>query len=100
MLWLALTGCLPTRIQLQYRRVAVQPVCPVCSDGIESILNALVDSSFAFQCWQIVLPGRTVGGTNNFVDLFIQVINENNQVKRAEIVVICWAIWRDRNEVV
>lgn len=45
--WCAFSNCLPTRVQLQLKRVQVQALCPVCQQENETILHSLVTCSFA-----------------------------------------------------
>lgn len=37
LVWRALAGCLPTMVDLHYKRVAVQVKCPVCDEDNETI---------------------------------------------------------------
>lgn len=58
LLWRAATGCLPTKVQLRLKKVAITDTCPVCSAGPEYIVHILVSCSFVRDCWSKV--GKTV----------------------------------------
>lgn len=41
-IWRVVNHSLPTKVQLQSKQVQINSICPVCNDGEESILHALV----------------------------------------------------------
>lgn len=50
LVWRALTGCLPTMVQLYQKHVPVNTMCHVCKEGNETIFHVLVTCRFATQC--------------------------------------------------
>lgn len=98
--WRALSGCLPTKVQLQTKQVSVLSLCPVCNMEEESIMPNLVSYSFARQCWSLVLPGITWHDNLNFVEWLKSWLKVEDARKSAEIISLCWAIWRSRNDLV
>ncbi|XP_074373800.1 uncharacterized protein LOC141714165 [Apium graveolens] len=69
--WRAIMGCLPTLRQLSRKRVPVNTRCP------------------GFR-----------GQAGDFEEWLGDVFQGNTQSKSAEVVKVCWAIWRHRNDVV
>ncbi|XP_074374595.1 uncharacterized protein LOC141715006 [Apium graveolens] len=99
-LWRALSCCLPYNLQLQQKHVQVSVVCPVCSEENESILHALVECSFAAQCWRHAFPQVQVGVVGYFSEWLDQMLSRCNQGDRAKIAVVCWAVWKACNDLV
>lgn len=52
MVWRAINQCLPTRVNLVFKRVPVSEICPICNGGAETIIHVLVTCPFASQCWR------------------------------------------------
>lgn len=75
-------------------------VCPVCLDGEETIYHALVLCRFAAQCWRQVLTDFRTDEVESFREWFLQVIDSCSLVKRGEVAIGSWAIWKARNELV
>ena len=98
--WRAIMGCLPTLRQLSQKRVPVSTRCPVCLSGEESIVHCLVTCPFASMCWSIIFLGFQVIQAGDFEEWIGDVFQGNTQNRRAEVVTVCWAIWRHRNDVV
>uniref|UniRef100_A0A803NIV3 RNase H type-1 domain-containing protein n=1 Tax=Cannabis sativa TaxID=3483 RepID=A0A803NIV3_CANSA len=50
-MWKALTGCLPTRVQLLTKHVDVPCLCVFCNVHDESISHVLLECPYAQSCW-------------------------------------------------
>lgn len=98
--WRAITGCLPTMTQLYARYVPVQPTCPVCKFGDETIVHALVSCSFAASCWQRVVGPSALVNMASFKEWFEHILSTVSSERWAEVVMLCWAVWNARNELV
>lgn len=75
-------------------------MCHVCYNDNESIYHALVDCPFVTQCWRTSFPDILMGQFNYFSDWLQQNFHRTSSDIRVGIVVLCWAIWRARNELV
>ncbi|KAL8091605.1 hypothetical protein AgCh_034018 [Apium graveolens] len=98
--WREISNCLPTLIQLQSKRVQVQTECPVCHEDNETILHSLVTCSFAKQCWlsiKVDTQGRVFADFGTWLEDILQAVNARES---AVIISLCWAIWRNRNDIV
>uniref|UniRef100_A0A803NYV7 Uncharacterized protein n=1 Tax=Cannabis sativa TaxID=3483 RepID=A0A803NYV7_CANSA len=96
--WKAITGCLPTRTQLYTKHVPVQLDCPCCSREEESIFHVLVTCNFAQSCWNLSsVPTAVIGGTA-FGDWIEQLLVKCQPVVFEEALMVAWAIWKARNE--
>lgn len=100
MIWRALAQCLPTLNALQEKHVYVNRMCPVCNGEEETTLHALVKCPFASQCWGdkgLLWVGTRLEG---FADWLDKVLRISRIDEYAEIVTLCWSIWKARNNVV
>ncbi|XP_074374810.1 uncharacterized protein LOC141715234 [Apium graveolens] len=100
LVWIALSDCLPTLSHLQQKRVPVQSICPVCQQEVESILHNLVSCQFTQHCWLKVLPNFSYQGVTYFRTWLSRVLNIVDTRKHAEIITLCWSLWRSRKDLV
>ncbi|XP_063949894.1 uncharacterized protein LOC135152736 [Daucus carota subsp. sativus] len=75
-------------------------MCPVCHNDEETIIHSLASCSFARQCWDLLLPRMQWDVAVDFRQWLVCLFNSVSGEKYAEIVVLCWAIWRGRNDLV
>lgn len=98
--WRAFKDCLPTMTQLHAHYVPVPVTCPVCTAGDETILHALVSCEFAAQCWYTILGDYSQYPATNFKDWFDHLLLAHNKERWGDFVMLCWGIWKARNELV
>ncbi|XP_030483833.2 uncharacterized protein LOC115700431 [Cannabis sativa] len=96
--WKALSGCLPTRTQLSSKHVPVELHCVLCSHAEESIFHVLVQCPFAHSCWLRSALGVGISKTTNLFDWFLEVLAVGNIGLVEEVVMVGWAIWKARND--
>lgn len=82
---------------LQGKHVPVQTTYPLCGEGPETIVHILVSCSFATQCWGMLNSGLHHDGMD-FSGWLSDVLKNSNRDHRAEVVTLCWMIWRARND--
>lgn len=87
-------------IQFQQKHVPVQSICPVCGNGSETTYHALVGCQFARQCWRTTNVDVPSNEELEFPAWFEKELRTRNGDKGAEIIMLCWAVWRVRNDVV
>lgn len=56
LVWRSLSGCLPTMVMLQYKKVPVESACPVYKHENESIDHACLRCPLPKHCWQTLIP--------------------------------------------
>ncbi|WOG89983.1 hypothetical protein DCAR_0209224 [Daucus carota subsp. sativus] len=100
LVWRALSHCLPTMTQLQLKHVPVQVWCPVCKEEPETILHSLVTCTFAWQCWLALRVNISWDQNMDFSSWMNIVLSTGTSKQRAEAVMLCWAIWRARNDLI
>lgn len=100
LVWRAMSNCLPTLTQLQYKHVSVQSWCPVCTEEAETIMHCLVSCQFAKQCWEILNLNVSYDQNTEFKTWIEERFKSGTDKQRAESVTLCWAIWRARNDLV
>ncbi|XP_062102834.1 uncharacterized protein LOC133812999 [Humulus lupulus] len=100
LVWRASTGCLPTNSQLHSRYVGVDPLCPLCQSDRETITHALVGCSRVWQCW-VSLGFRLVRPASETFTSWLKIsVAGLNDDQRAQAFMLCWAVWRRRNDYV
>lgn len=98
-LWRALNSYLPTKSNLQSRMVQTDDVCPLCGADKETIAHCFIHCLLAKSCWDMVCPEVSFDSLMNFVTWFVYVL-EHLKEKATKISMVCWSIWRARNDVV
>lgn len=96
----ALSNCLPTLVQLQFKRIQVQALCPVRQQENETILHSLVTCPFAQQCWSIIQIDIHETTYADFATWLESTLHKVNLKDQAEVITLFWAIWRNRNDIV
>ena len=100
LVWRAFMGTLPTLSQLQSKKVQVQAICPTCQEAEEFIIHSLVQCQYAKRCSSILLPGTQLVETRDFHSWMVTMFDMVDRSKFAEIVSLCWSLWRARNDLV
>ncbi|XP_019151923.1 PREDICTED: uncharacterized protein LOC109148642 [Ipomoea nil] len=91
---------LPTKDALLVKQVACNPICPLCGDMAETAVHLFAECSFAHLCWQELETGWPMESARS-IPLWIEKIWKalpTNMVEK--VVIICWAIWENRNQMV
>lgn len=97
-MWRALSDCLPTRCNLQMKMVHVCLECPLCGVAKETTNHCLIHCLFAKVCWSTICP--------EFYDSLIstqgwfEYVFDHLRHKADLICMVCWGIWKARNEAV
>ncbi|XP_043816612.1 uncharacterized protein LOC122724816 [Manihot esculenta] len=98
--WRALVNVVPCLSLLQSRRVPVDSMCPLCHEALETILHILVQCPFARSCWlssPLSWPAFSAVSLREWFSLaFLTASAENASL----ILMISWALWHNRNNVV
>lgn len=94
----AVSGCLPTFVMLQQKHVEVLGTCPVLEGENETIFHSLVSCPFASQCWWQVQAGIVINVGDNFETWLKRTLNSCSGSKGCEVAMLCWAIWKARND--
>ncbi|XP_074324391.1 uncharacterized protein LOC141661307 [Apium graveolens] len=79
---------------------SIQCNYPVCKTAAETIMHCLVNCPVARQCWFVVLPGKQWDDQMEFMNWVQMIFDSENKSKCAEVVMVCWTIWRARNDLV
>ncbi|XP_062075810.1 uncharacterized protein LOC133779929 [Humulus lupulus] len=99
-LWLASRDCLPTRVLLRTKGVSVDPRCPFCNMASESATHLFVTCSFSQVCWRQLQIGFIPVARGTFADWLASVFDMYSGDKRHRTVMLCWALWKCRNDLV
>lgn len=99
-LWSAAIGCLPTKDNLRTKRVLVNELCPVCNEALETTLHCLSICSFAKECYFSMGKVLYNYAITLFSDWLRYVYNQYTGSDLQLIVMLCWALWKCRNEIV
>ena len=99
-LWQAAKECLPTKVQLRSKHVPVDDTCPFCQDGSETIVHVLVSCPFVVACWRQVGYNFSPMVSYYFLDWISTLFDSLDEEKRSIVAMVCWALWRCRNDLV
>jgi hypothetical protein len=101
--WRVLRGILPVECLLHYRHIAALARCKVCLAANEDMMHALINCSHAKKFWT---------EARNWLDLRIPDLHPSTwsrdilcdamftEADRAKMVIVMWAIWTSRNNLV
>lgn len=95
-----MTNCLPTKDLLRIKQVQVNMVWPVCNEDAESILHTLVLCPFAKKCWHSAALPMMSGDFQTYGDWLQTVFNHGSKDIILSSVMICWMLWKNRNDLV
>lgn len=99
-MWRALTNLLPSKDQLRVRRVEVNPFCPVCNLEQESTFHCLVMCPVAVQCWGVSSFNKVSHTATDYIKWMEEVVKACNRDEVAKICMLCWYLWKNRNDIV
>ncbi|XP_074342149.1 uncharacterized protein LOC141679584 [Apium graveolens] len=93
-------GTLPTKDVLITRRINVCSLCPVYNITCETAAHVLVNCDFAKLCWEKAGFRRVIQTDSKFVEWFSKLIQEYNTKAMKSISMVCWSLWKNRNNIV
>ncbi|XP_062100971.1 uncharacterized protein LOC133806889 [Humulus lupulus] len=100
LLWRAVSGCLPTNMKLRSKHVHVLTLFPQCNQGPETIIHNLVNCTFVQACWLKAEMAGVGTADGSLVGCLQSVFVRMNKEEVELIAVLCWKVWKVRNEVV
>ncbi|CAL1352018.1 unnamed protein product [Linum trigynum] len=98
--WRVARGFLPVRAVLHYKRLVDDNVCPICSNGIESILHSFLHCRVAVELWELAGFGlrrarlSSLSHADCWKTLFFECRLSKTDV--ANVVFLCWRVWKSR----
>uniref|UniRef100_A0A803P654 Reverse transcriptase zinc-binding domain-containing protein n=1 Tax=Cannabis sativa TaxID=3483 RepID=A0A803P654_CANSA len=78
----------------------VDNYCPRCVPHPETPYYCLVECHFASSCWEHSGIKKNIQGLSSFTGWLEAMFKQVEKAKRNDIVVLCWALWKTRNELV
>ena len=99
-LWRSINNCLPTKDLLHIKQVHVNSTCPVCNEDAESILHSLVICPFTENCRSIAALPAITGAYQSFENWLQLVFDQGNKTSTTVSVMLCWMVWKNRNDLV
>ncbi|KAM6582630.1 hypothetical protein CsatB_009632 [Cannabis sativa] len=82
------------------KHVNISSSCPICKSEPESIPHALISCVFAQSCWQYAHPSLNNADNTTVGTLLYNNFLVTNIDTRCRISMLCWAIWKARNNLV
>ena len=101
-IWRACLNCLPTRDNLNHRRMGVDLTCVMCKKEPETTSHVLWTCPFARNVWALV-RGRIQKSSNGVDEFLLQFRQMQSKVSKQELklwATTVWAIWNARNKVI
>lgn len=99
LMWRATSRCLPTKARLLEKSIQIDTGCIVCQEGIESDVHILFYCHFAKECWHLSglsLQVPSSSFVHGCVSCLFHLLKDD---QCALFSIVCWAIWKHRNEV-
>ena len=98
-LWRACSGCLPTRENLQKKRVRVNKKCELCCHHCETICHVLWECPFARNVWALFRGTlqKCSNEADDFFLLFRALQRKLDQIELEKWAITTWSIWNARN---
>ncbi|XP_074324344.1 uncharacterized protein LOC141661259 [Apium graveolens] len=84
-MWRVISGCLPTKDMLHAKKVNIHVTCSLCNKEVETASHVFLECFFAKSCWQ---------------EWVFNVFNGWETVKRQSGAMLCWTIWKCRNDLI
>lgn len=72
----------------------------MCHEATETILHCLVTCQFAQQCWSVLNISIQNTNDSDFGGWLEGIFQSTTMQKQAEIVTLCWSLWRNHNDLV
>ncbi|KAM6600830.1 hypothetical protein CsatA_020439 [Cannabis sativa] len=101
LVWRAASNCLATKKNLCLKKVLTDSSCPLCGVFTESEWHVLVSCNFAWSCF--CFAGLAAVERDSFSSLLVWLEATANRVSSedlSKVVMLCWAIWAARNDLV
>ncbi|KAA3464145.1 reverse transcriptase [Gossypium australe] len=89
---------LPTRVNLQHRRLLADPRCPRCGERAETVDHLFRECPVTVEIWSILLFGNILVNDDRTFEQWLIWVCE--QFSMQDFRIFCcalWAIWGDRN---
>ncbi|CAH9146819.1 unnamed protein product [Cuscuta epithymum] len=96
--WQVCSGCLPSRLNLQVRRVDCSGSCGLCGEAPELLDHLFRRCTFAKEAWtELQWQWRSMED-GSFVDQVCEEFREKKKEDLEQLVWGCWALWSERNQ--
>ncbi|CAN1142648.1 Putative ribonuclease H protein At1g65750 [Linum perenne] len=96
-LWLVAQGKLLTNLERKRRHLTEDGECPRCANSDESILHVLRDCVFAQQVWdQLGISSTAPIRAEPCPIKWLKMMMQHEKV--SELSILCWYLWKARNE--
>ena len=105
-MWRLIKDRLPTRFNLWFRGIDnVSLICPMCSNGLESIYHTMSECIIAIKVWKSIVKWLDLNLPFQLPPIeFLDSINSQGNLHKAKYVLFTiiyttwWELWRFRNE--
>uniref|UniRef100_A0A803P349 Reverse transcriptase zinc-binding domain-containing protein n=1 Tax=Cannabis sativa TaxID=3483 RepID=A0A803P349_CANSA len=98
LVWRAASNCLATKVNLCIKKVLTDNNCPMCGVFSESEMHLLVSCQFAWACWEYSGFSAADRNSNSLLSWLNFNATRLDNEKLGRVVVLCWAIWSARND--
>ena len=99
--WRLCTNAIPTMLNINKRGIQVNPSCPLCNDGMESVVHAILICKIANNVWRLWddCPISLMGNNMDIPDLAMEILHQGTQKDLEKFFGVAWRIWYNRNQV-
>ena len=99
--WRLCIDVIPTMLNINKRGIQVNPICPLCNDGVESVVHAILRCKIASNVWRMWddCPISLMGNNMDIPDLAMEILHQGTQKDLEKFFGVAWRIWYNRNQV-
>ncbi|CAN1261991.1 Putative ribonuclease H protein At1g65750 [Linum perenne] len=102
MIWRLGREVLPTKENLRRRHIVVSVGCGVCGQGNKIVRHLFVECPWVKDCWRITnmqwIVEAGIDTHHSIRDWLLGIIQANPMEVVQKVVMLMWAIWRERND--
>lgn len=95
-----MSNSLLAKVQLQERHINVDSLSPVCKLSPETTLHCFWDYSITSLCWASIGFKLQICSVSNFLEWLEAVFKQSIEEEQTQFSMICWAIWKSRNDTI
>ncbi|KAH7673846.1 Cystine-knot cytokine domain-containing protein [Dioscorea alata] len=97
-MWREMSRCLPTKVRLLSKHISVEATCCFCREIQESDVNVFWECSYAKECRHLVAATWQIPSPASITEIISAVFQQSSLQQCETFVMICWAIWKQRNK--
>ncbi|XP_031127513.1 uncharacterized protein LOC116029604 [Ipomoea triloba] len=95
--WTLCSLRLPTKDALMVKQVRCNPLCTLCGLENETAVHVFANCAFAHLCWRILEPAWVLTEMDSIGQWVQEMFLSLSRQMVEKVIVVCWALWENRN---